>query len=100
MLRAAATPKRNRRRLPGSEDAQLRGDIADVYDEAGKRADVEVVESTTKETALPELGMLIKEQYTMHGHFQALARMLAGAEKVRFYLDQDSGIRAAFLGAL
>ena len=97
--RAAATPKRNRRRLPGSEDAKLRGDIANAYDEAGERVDVEVVESTTRDTALPQLGMLIKDQYTMHGHFQALACMLAGAEKARFYLDQDSGIRAAFLGA-
>lgn len=95
----ASTTTRSRRRLPGSEDAKLLGDIADTYDEAKERADVEVVETTTEDTALPELGMLIKEQYTMHGHFQALARMLAGAEKVRFYLDQDSGIRAAFLGA-
>ena len=99
VLRAAATPKRNRRRLSGSEDAKLRVDIANDYDETGARADVEVAESTTRDTALPQLGMLIKEQYTMHGHFQALARMLAGAEKVRFYLDQDSGMRAAFLGA-
>lgn len=99
VLRSAATPKRNRRRLSGSEDAKLREDIANTYVEAGVRADVEVAESATKDTALPDLGMLIKEQYTMHAHFQALARMLAGAEKVRFYLDQDSGIRAAFLGA-
>ena len=99
VLRAAATPKRNRRRVSGSDDAKLRVDIANDYDETGARADVEVAESTTRDTALPQLGMLIKEQYTMHGHFQALARMLAGAEKVRFYLDQDSGMRAAFLGA-
>lgn len=99
MRSAEASATKRPRRLPTSEDDKLQGDIADTYDDAGARADVEVVESTTEDTALPELGMLIKEQYTMHGHFQALARMLAGAEKVRFYLDQDSGMRAAFLGA-
>lgn len=96
---ARASATKRPRRLPVSEEDKLRGAIADTYDEAGERADVEVVESASEDTALPELGMLIKEQYTMHGHFQALARMLAGAEKVRLYLDQDSGIRAAFLGA-
>ena len=35
----------------------------------------------------------------MHGHFQLLAQMLSGAEKVRMFLAQDSGIRAAFFGA-
>ena len=35
----------------------------------------------------------------MHGHFQLLAQMLSGAETVRMFLAQDSGIRAAFFGA-
>jgi hypothetical protein len=43
--------------------------------------------------------MQVREQYTMHGHFQLLAGLLRGAEKVRVFMDQDSGIRAAFLAA-
>jgi transposase-like protein len=95
---SALTKRRGRTKI-GGEDAALDAAITSTYAEAGSRADVEAAESATSDTALPALGMLIKEQYTMHGHFQLLARLLAGAEKVRMYLDQDSGIRAAFLGA-
>lgn len=101
VARSAATPSAQRRgRVKiGSEEAALDAAIAGTYAEAEVRVDVEAVETANKDTTLPTLGMLIKEQYTMHGHFQLLAQMLAGAEKVRMYLDQDSGIRAAFLGA-
>ena len=94
-----ALSKRQAHSKAYDEDAVLDAEIAGTYAQAGARDDVEVAESATNDTALPALGMLIKEQYTMHGHFQMLAQMLTGAEKVRLYLDQDSGIRAAFMGA-
>lgn len=101
VAKSADRPSKKRRgRVElGREDAALEAEIASAYAEAKGREDVEATETTSKDTALPALGMLIKEQYTMHGHFQLLARMLAGAEKVRMFLDQDSGIRAAFFGA-
>lgn len=77
----------------------LTGEITGVYAEAEDRIDIEVSDPSAKDTTLPKLGMLVREQYTMHGHFQYLAKLLAGAPKVRVYMDQDSGIRAAFLSA-
>jgi transposase-like protein len=74
-------------------------DILATYDAAANRDDVEVSEEKTKDMALPLHGMQVREQYTMHGHFRLLAGMLRGAEKVRVYMDQDSGMRAAFLAA-
>lgn len=35
----------------------------------------------------------------MHGHFFFLRKILAGANKIRFFLDQESGICAACLTA-
>lgn len=84
---------------PPANVDQLTGEISDQYSNAGDRTDVEVPEKQTNAVALPEFGMQVREQYTMHGHFHLLAAMLQGAEKVRCYMDQDSGIRAAFLGA-
>jgi transposase-like protein len=95
---AAAAKKAGKPALTRETDPLARG-IAKAYDDLADRDDVEVSEKKTAETALPALGMQVKEQYTLHGHFQLLANLLQGAEKVRVYMDQDSGIRAAFLGA-
>lgn len=74
-------------------------EILATYDAAAGRDDVEASEQKTKDMALPLHGMQVREQYTMHGHFQLLKGLLRGAEKVRVYMDQDSGMRAAFLAA-
>ncbi len=37
--------------------------------------------------------------YTLYGHFLHLLTLFDSVEKVRFLLDQDSGMRAACLGA-
>lgn len=85
-------------RAPLSRDP-LEREILATYDAAADRDDVEVSEQKTKDMALPLDGMQVREQYTMHGHFQLLKGVLRGAEKVRMYMDQDSGMRAAFLAA-
>lgn len=41
----------------------------------------------------------IHEEYTLYGHFLFLRRLLGNVGKFRFYLDQDSGMRAACLSA-
>ena len=51
------------------------------------------------DTALPSQDMQIKDQHTMHGHFHLLSTLLQNAEMVRCYMNQDSAMRAAFLGA-
>lgn len=73
--------------------------IEAAYLDAGARDDVEVSEGKTKELALPRCGMQVHAEYTLYGHFFFLKRLLVGAEKIRFFLDQDSGIRAACLAA-
>ena len=56
----------------------------------------EVVDETQR---LPEIGVVVRTDYHMYGHFMRLRELLSGAAKIRFFLDQDSGIRAACLSA-
>ena len=56
-------------------------------------------EHPTKTSRLPANGMPIHAEYTLYAHFFLLKQFFSGAEKVRFFLDQDSGMRAACLGA-
>lgn len=98
---AAATRKKNSSKTAAGEtrDDPLEQNIAEVYAVAQARPDVEVCEKNTQNTALPGHGVQLKAQYTMHGHFHLLAALMNNAEKVRVYMDQDSGIRAAFMSA-
>lgn len=74
-------------------------DILAAYANAALREDTESSDLPSKEDRLPERGMLVHSEYTLHGHFMALRRLLGGTEKVRFFLDQESGIRGACIGA-
>lgn len=76
----------------------LEQDITAQHEQTQTREDIEAADAST-DTVLPSQGVQIKDQYTMHGHFHLLATLLRNAEKVRCYMDQDSGMRAAFLGA-
>lgn len=77
----------------------LDADIQAMYAEAGGRDDIESLDAPTKDEKLPERGMQTHLEYTLYGHFFHLAKLFEGVEKVRFFLDQDSGMRAACLGA-
>lgn len=48
---------------------------------------------------LPAKGVLIHNEYTMMAHFFFLKERLKGADKTRFYLDLDSGMKAAYVAA-
>ena len=56
-------------------------------------------ESLNGFTQLPHKGMQVHAEYTLYGLFFLLKKLFTGVEKVRFFLDQDSGMRAACLGA-
>lgn len=74
--------------------------VEDRYDAADIRDDVEISEMKDENQKLPDSkGLQIHEEYTLYGHFQFLKQMLPTVGKVRFFLDQDSGIRAACFGA-
>lgn len=74
-------------------------EIEAEYDIATGRDDVEVSESTNATNRLPAKGVQVHAEYTLYGHFFYLHKLFGGAEKVRFFLDQDSGMRAACLAA-
>lgn len=72
-------------------------EIEGRYDENQLRYDIEVNEDGANEVKLPDHGMQVHEQYTIYGHFLMLRQLLERAPKVRVFLDQDPGFRAAFM---
>jgi len=89
---AKAAPKKSGRR-------KLIESIDDTYDAAGLREDIESFEEMSATIKLPKTGMQIHGEYTMYGHFLFLKRLLAGAGKIRFYMEKESSIRSACLSA-
>jgi transposase-like protein len=81
------------------DSSSLQGNIESAYQEAINRDDVEVSEVLDDTVKLPGTGMQVHSEYTQYGHFFFLKKLLSGAEKIRFYMDQESGIRAACIGA-
>jgi transposase-like protein len=77
----------------------LTGAIKSAYLAAEQRDDIESPDEITSAEKLPELGMQVHSEYTLYAHFMYLNHLFQGAEKVRFFMDQDSGIRAACLAA-
>lgn len=94
--RAAARRQMGRRVLKADG---LKGEIAATYDEAVLREDVEAADTPNAATRLPARGMQVHAEYSLYGHCFFLKELFAGVEKLRFFLDQDSGMRAAFLSA-
>lgn len=80
-------------------DGTLNGAVAASYKDAESRSDVEVFEKPGRTTQLPKTGMQVHAEYTLYGHCFLLRDLSMGAEKIRLFLDQDSGMRAAALGA-
>jgi len=69
------------------------------YYDAYAREDIEQSDFKNEDVKLPKFGMLVHQQYTMYSHFLLLAQLMKSAPKVRLFLDQDSGIRAAAISA-
>ena len=79
-----------------------RGLLASVrrtYKQVELRTDVEAPVDLSPERALPARGAQIHSEYTLFAHFQILRRMIGHTEKIRFFLDLDSGMRGACLSA-
>jgi transposase-like protein len=69
------------------------------YAEAVEREAIDDGEGPSLNDCPPTKGMLLHEQVVMHAHMQFICRLLQRADKLRFYLDQESGLRAAFMAA-
>ena len=93
-----AAQQRGNNALSGA-DGTLNGAVAARYQDAESRPDVEVFEEPGRTTQLPKTGMQVHAEYTLYGHCFLLRDLSTGAEKIRLFLDQDSGMRAAALGA-
>lgn len=73
--------------------------ITQAYREATVREDVEAFDLPAEYTRFPAKGMQVHAEYTLYGHFYFLRELLRHVGKLRFFLDQESGIRAACLAA-
>ncbi|RMD99229.1 MAG: hypothetical protein D6816_15225 [Bacteroidetes bacterium] len=88
-----------RRSVRRRSSGDLMRQVHEAYEEAGRRKDVEASEHLSPATRLPARGMQVHSEYTLYGHFLFLHKLFGGVDKVRFFLDQDSGMRAACLAA-
>jgi len=82
-----------------SRAGRLFDEIRGTYDQALRRDDIEVFETPDITNRLPNNGLQVHSEYTLYGHFFFLRDLFKNVEKVRFFLDQESGIRAACLSA-
>lgn len=77
----------------------LEKDIEITYASSEQRQDVESPDQPELSEKLPERGMQVHAEYTLYAHFMYLHHLFGKVGKIRFFLDQDSGIRAACLAA-
>lgn len=78
----------------------LETEIRLKYAEAIEREDIESSDRATSERQLPRTGVQVHEQVSMNAHIQFISRLLHRAEKLQFFVDQESGLRAAIMTAL
>jgi len=90
---------RLKKRIAPKKGDLLSSKIDSTYTEALGRDDIEVEEASMATRRLPAKGMQIHAEYTLYGHFLMLKSLFKNVEKVRFFLDQDPGMRAACLSA-
>lgn len=70
-----------------------------MYAQTLAREDVEA-ETPSPHIRTPAQGMLLHEQVVMFAHMQFVSRMLNKAERLVCFMDQDSGLRGAFMAAM
>lgn len=86
----------------GSPSLALQGLSATIdalYTQVQAREDVEA-DTPSPHIRTPAQGMLLHEQVVMFAHMQFVSRMLNKAERLICFMDQDSGLRGAFMAAM
>lgn len=71
--------------------------IQNTYIEAADRDNIDASFSMDEFLKLPDKGSLIHSDYTMLAHFRYINELTEHAKHVLHSMDQDSGIRAAFM---
>ena len=92
---AAAKVSQSKSRRGQSLDEQIQEREAQV----SARDDLDTAELLDEGQALPKRGMQIHAEYVLYGHFHYLRHLLRGARKLRFFLDQDAGMKQACFAA-
>lgn len=91
------------KKAPSKDSIPIAGNIRDevkirtLTDSKYNTADSSEFFDRTK--ALPPKGALVHNEYTMMAHFYLLKRFFKGAEKTRFFMDLDSGMKTAYVAA-
>ena len=75
----------------------LMANVKKKYVALESREDVENFDDKTEDEQLPSYGLQIHSEYTMIAHFYYVKALMPNVKKWRFFLDQESGIRAACL---
>lgn len=83
----------------GTVTEKLYREVAERYQKTEERVEMDDGEAPSLNTRAPAQGMLLHEQYVMQAHIQLVTRLLQRAEKLRFFVDQESGLRAALMAA-
>jgi hypothetical protein len=80
------------------QNGSLTQEILQAYKD-GLISSEEIEPREDSNVRLPALGMQVHSEYTLYAHFWFLNRLLQRVEKIRIFMDQDPGMRAACLGA-
>jgi hypothetical protein len=94
-LEAESLPSPRVTGTPVAGSPSILDKVRDTYATAQERPDIEIPVEEDVVRRLPRKGMQVHSEYPIYGHFEYLRRLLPGCEKFVFYLDQESGIRAA-----
>jgi hypothetical protein len=85
---------------PTDKSTELDIAIEQTYEAAGTRLDIEAGDGAKRSARTPRRGVQLYETAVMNAHIQLVCRLLERSPKLRFYLDQESGLRAAFMSAV
>lgn len=89
---------KNAAKAPKSK--RMKESIEAVYENTLEREDLDDGEGPSPHARTPLKGMVLHEMAVMNAHIQLVTRLLQRAEKLRFFIDQESGLRAAIMAAV
>ncbi|NQY37323.1 MAG: hypothetical protein HRT37_20660 [Alteromonadaceae bacterium] len=88
---------KNRKRQRKAKAAGSQEEYIDIKTSEGFADEMSSSENLGKDTDIPVNGMEVHNEYTMIAHFLLLKKLTRNADKTRFYLDLDSGMKTWYL---
>lgn len=90
----------NRARSRGGSNfgiSETQSEILRTYLQSESRLNIDDSFEMDEFLKTPDHGVQIHSEYTMLAHFKIISELTRDAKKINHYMDQDSGIRAAFM---